>query len=76
MHAGIDAYADMALANKEADDPHAAIQRAMGDYLKGLALEHGFVGGEEALQSILEIDILLNTKGLISWLQRLKKQGL
>ena len=48
----------------------------MWDYLKSRAREHGFEGDEDALQSILEIDILLNTKGLISWLQRLKKQGL
>lgn len=76
MHAGIDAYVEMALANKEADDLQAAIQPAMAGYLQGRALDHGFKGGEEALQSILEIDILLNTKGLVSWLQRLKKQGL
>ena len=76
MHAGITAYVEMALANKDADDLQAAIQPAMADYLKGLARAHGFNGGEEALQSILEIDILLNTKGLVSWLQRLKKQGL
>ena len=76
MHTGIDAYVEIALANKDADDLQAAIQPAMADYLKGLAWAHGFNGGEEALQSILEIDILLNTKGLVSWLQRLKKQGL
>jgi glyoxylase-like metal-dependent hydrolase (beta-lactamase superfamily II) len=76
MHAGIDAYVEMALANKDANDLQAAIQPAMADYLKSLARAHGFNGGEEALQSILEIDILLNTKGLVSWLQRLKKQGL
>ena len=62
--------------NKDTDDPQAAIEVAMSDYLKGLARAHGFQGDEEALQSILEIDIVLNTKGLISWLQRLKKQGL
>ena len=76
MHAGIDAYVEMALANKDADDQQALIQPAMADYLKGRALDHGFGGSDEALQSILEIDILLNTKGLVSWLQRLKKQGL
>ena len=76
MHAGIDAYTEIALANKDADDLQAVIQPAMANYLKTRAREHGFKGGEDALQSILEIDIVLNTKGLISWLQRLKKQGL
>jgi len=76
MHAGIDAYAEMALANKDADDLYAAIVPRMTEYLKTGAREHGFQGDDEALQSILEIDIVLNTKGLVSWLQRLKKQGM
>lgn len=76
MHAGIDAYAKMALANKDADDPYEAILPAMSEHLKSRARDHGFEGDYEALQSILEIDIVLNTKGLVSWLQRLKKQGM
>ena len=76
MHAGIDAYAEMALANREADDPQANIQSAMSDYLKGSARKHGYKGDDDSLQAILEIDIGLNAKGLVSWLQRLKKQGL
>jgi len=76
MHTSIDAYTEMALANKDADDPLAGIQSAMAEYLKGLARAHGFKGDEDALQAILEIDIQLNAKGLVSWLQRLKKQGL
>jgi glyoxylase-like metal-dependent hydrolase (beta-lactamase superfamily II) len=76
MHAGIDAYAGMARANKNADDLYAAIQPAMEEYLMTRAREHGFEGDDEALHFILEIDIVLNTKGLISWLHRLKKQGM
>jgi glyoxylase-like metal-dependent hydrolase (beta-lactamase superfamily II) len=75
MHAGIDAYAEIALRNKDADDLQAAIQPDMSDYLKSSARAHGFKGDDEALQAILEIDIVLNTQGLVSWLQRLKKQG-
>jgi len=75
MHSGIDAYVEMALANKDAEDQQAALQPAMSDYLKSCAREHGFAGDDSALQAILEIDIRLNTQGLISWLQRLRKQG-
>lgn len=75
MHAGISAYSEMALANREADDMLAAIQSGMDAYLKSLARAHGYQGDDEALHSILEIDIVLNAKGLVSWLQRLKKQG-
>jgi glyoxylase-like metal-dependent hydrolase (beta-lactamase superfamily II) len=76
MHAGIDAYSEMALANKDADDPYAMILSAMSQYLKNRVREHGFQGTDEVLHSILEIDIVLNTKGLVFWLQRLKKQGM
>jgi glyoxylase-like metal-dependent hydrolase (beta-lactamase superfamily II) len=76
MHASIDVYAQMALANKDTDDPQVAIQSAMSDCLKGLARAHGYKGGDDELQAILEIDIELNAKGLVTWLQRLKKQGL
>jgi glyoxylase-like metal-dependent hydrolase (beta-lactamase superfamily II) len=76
LHAGIDAYVEMARANKDADDPQASIQAAMSGYLKGLARAHGFKGDEDSLAAILEIDIELNAKGLVSWLQRLKKEGL
>ena len=76
MHAGIDAYASMAIENKDADDLQAAIEPSMSDYLTARARAHGYKGDNAALQSILEIDVRLNTMGLISWLQRLKKQGL
>jgi glyoxylase-like metal-dependent hydrolase (beta-lactamase superfamily II) len=76
MHAGIDAYAKMALANKDADDPYEVMLASMSEYLKTGARDHGFQGDDEALQTILEIDIVLNTKGLVSWLQRLKKKGM
>ncbi len=76
MHAGIDAYTKLALRHKEADDLQAAIQPDMSDYLKTAARAHGFKGDDDALQAILEIDIVLNTQGLVSWLQRLKKQGM
>jgi hypothetical protein len=76
MHTAIDAFAEMALANKDSEDPQAAIEPLMADYMLGAAMSHGFQGGEAALREILELDIVLNAKGLVSWLQRLKKQGL
>jgi glyoxylase-like metal-dependent hydrolase (beta-lactamase superfamily II) len=76
MHAGIDAYSEMAVANKDADDLYEAILPSMSEYLAARARDHGFRGDDDTLHSILEIDIVLNTQGLVSWLQRLKKQGL
>ena len=73
MHAGIDAFVAMALENKEAPDRGPAIQDAMDDYLSTRLIEHGFKGDRDAIWSVLEIDIVLNSQGLVSWLQRLEK---
>jgi len=75
MHVCLDAYAEMAQANKDVENPPEAIQLAMRNFLTSRVREHGYAGDEETLQAILEIDIVLNAKGLISWLRRLKKQG-
>ncbi len=73
MHADIDAYVALALANKDEDNRGARIRRAMGEHLTQRALEHGFAGERDALLSILSIDIVLNAQGLVSWLERLEK---
>ncbi len=73
MHADIDAYVELALANKGEDHRGAKIRRAMGEHLTRRALEHGFEGERDALLSILSIDIVLNAQGLVSWLERLEK---
>lgn len=75
MHAGIDAYVTMALAHQDADDPYAVIRPAMYDYLSTRLLAHGYKGDDDAMRSALEIDTALNAQGLVSWLQRPKKQG-
>ncbi len=71
MHAGIDAYEQMALQARDADDRDAALQDAMYRYLSTRAKEHGFKGSDAALRSILEIDVTLNAAGLVAWLNRL-----
>ena len=75
MHKGIDAYVGMALANKESPERGARIQAAMDDYLSTRLVNHGFIGGRDAIWSALEIDIVLNAQGLVSWLERLEKHN-
>ncbi len=75
MHAGIDAYVEMALEQQDNDDPLPAIQSAMYDYLSTRLIAHGYKGDDGAMRSVLEIDVVLNAQGLMSWLQRQKKQG-
>ena len=74
MHKGIDAFAALALDHKDAPDRGARIQAAMDDYLSTRLIEHGFKGDRGAIRSVLEPDLVLNSQGLVSWLERLEKQ--
>ena len=73
MHAGIDAYVELALAHQAEPNRGERIQQAMDDYLSRRLIEHGFKGDRAAIWSLLEIDIVLNSQGLVSWLQRMEK---
>jgi len=75
MHKGIDAYVELALANKDSPERGARIQDAMDDYLSMRLVNHGFQGDRDAIWSALEIDIVLNAQGLVSWLERLEKHN-
>jgi len=75
MHAGIDAFAQMALDCRDLEDREGAIGNAMYDYLSRRLAEHGFKGDHDAIWSVVEIDVTLNSAGLVSWLQRLEKKG-
>jgi hypothetical protein len=75
MHQGIDAYAELALANKDSPERGARIQDAMDEYLSTRLVNHGFQGDRDAIWSVLEIDIVLNAQGLVSWLERLEKHN-
>ena len=75
MHAGIDAYVEIALAHQAERNRGERIQQAMDDYLSERLLAHGFRGDRDAMWSILEIDIVLNAQGLVSWLERLEKHN-
>ena len=73
LHAGIDAYEQMALDCRDADDRGEALEAAMYEYLSIRLLDHGFKGDDDAMRSVLEIDVILNAAGLVAWLNRLDK---
>ena len=75
MHTGIDAFVALALDNKDTADREAAIQAAMFDYLCARISKHGFKGDRDAIWSVIEMDVVLNSQGLVSWLERLEKQN-
>lgn len=74
MHAGIDAFVEIALRHKDDADRGARIRQAMDDHLSSRLIAHGFKGDRDAIWSVLEIDIVLNAQGLVSWLERLERQ--
>jgi hypothetical protein len=74
MHAGIDAFVALALEHKDVPDRDAAIPTAMFNYLAARIEEHGFKGGRDALWSVVEMDVVLNSQGLCAWLERLERQ--
>jgi glyoxylase-like metal-dependent hydrolase (beta-lactamase superfamily II) len=74
MHAGIDAYEQMALDCRNADDRDDALQAAMYEYLSTRIIEHGFKGDGDALRSIVQVDVTLNAAGLAAWLDRLDER--
>ena len=45
----------------------------MRDYLLAQLVEHGHKGDRDAIESIIKADVVLNSQGLVAWLQRLEK---
>lgn len=75
MHQCLDAYSELAMAEIDSDDPYTPIYTAMRALLEARLGAHGWRGDHEAMHSLLEVDIVLNAKGLVSWLRRLNKKG-
>lgn len=75
MHAGIDAYRQIALDAEGAADRQAALETSMFDYLSRRLEAHGFEGDRTAMWPVLEIDVRLNAQGLDVWLTRRAKRS-
>ncbi len=75
MHAGIDAYRQIALDAEGAADRQAALETSMFDYLSRRLEAHGFEGDRAAMWPVLEIDVRLNAQGLDVWLTRRAKRS-
>lgn len=75
MHTCIDAYEQIALNCQGERDRGDVIRVAMHEYLAARLIEHGFKGNSDAIESILQIDVDLNSAGLEAWLARMEKRG-
>lgn len=68
LHRSIDAMVEVALAHAEEPDAHAGIAESLALlYAQDLAA-HGVADGREAVRTLLEDDVELNTQGLMVWL--------
>lgn len=74
MHSGIDAFEEMALEHRAAENRIEVIESAMYEHLSTRLIEHGFKGGHDAIRSVIDIDVILNSAGLVAWLERLEKR--
>jgi hypothetical protein len=68
MHAGVDAYVELARGSDGTEDRTAQLQAAMFEYFVTRLETHGFAGDRDAMWSILQTDVKLNTQGLEYWL--------
>lgn len=70
MHAGIDAYVQMAEQVESDDDRTGKLRELLFEYYAERLDEHGYDGGRKGIRSVMEIDISLNAQGLDVWLGR------
>lgn len=73
MHERIDAFAELALANEQADNRLEKLMQELFDYMYAKAVDDGFNGDRDALWSVIENDVVLNAQGLDVWLNRRHK---
>lgn len=72
MHKGIDDYVAMAIRHADDSNRSEALNTSMFKYLSGRLAQHGFDGDRNAMWSVLQFDVTLNTQGLEVWLDRKK----
>jgi glyoxylase-like metal-dependent hydrolase (beta-lactamase superfamily II) len=73
LHDDIEAFRAMALECATASDRQQAIEKRMFGYLAERLEAHGYAGDRDALRSFLATDVVLNSQGLVVWLDRSRK---
>jgi glyoxylase-like metal-dependent hydrolase (beta-lactamase superfamily II) len=70
LHRRIDEYAALARRVHDADDRYTALHAALRASLIRAIQAHGCTLGEDDIAHVLELDLDLNTQGLLVWLDR------
>jgi glyoxylase-like metal-dependent hydrolase (beta-lactamase superfamily II) len=74
MHDCIDGFVAIAERHREAKDRCDAIQADMFDFLANRLATHGYAGDRDAMWSVMQFDVKLNSQGLDTWLSWLERQ--
>ena len=74
MHECLDGFVAMAEKHRDQENRLELIQEEMFDYLAARLREHGYAGDRDAMWSVLQFDVVLNSQGLDSWLGWLERQ--
>ena len=70
------AFRDMALEQEQSDEPEAAIESQMMEYVMARIVAIQPDCDQQALADLLAMDINLNAQGLAVWLKRKKKESM
>jgi glyoxylase-like metal-dependent hydrolase (beta-lactamase superfamily II) len=73
MHECIDGFVAIAERHRDAADRSEAIQASMLEYLSDRLSDHGYSGDSDAMWSIIDVDVVLNSQGLDAWLSWLER---
>jgi glyoxylase-like metal-dependent hydrolase (beta-lactamase superfamily II) len=74
MHECIDGFVAIAERRRAEEKRCDAIQADMFEFLAGRLVAHGFEGDRDAMWSVMQFDINLNSQGLDAWLSWLERQ--
>lgn len=74
MHECIDGFVAIAEKHRAQPNRFELMQNEMFEYLSARLRAHGFAGDRDAMWSVMQFDVVLNSQGLDSWLSWLERQ--
>ena len=73
MHECLDGFVAIARRHQDREDRREAIERDLFEYLSERLVAHGYDKGRDAMWSLLQHDMTLNSQGLDAWLSWLER---
>lgn len=73
MHECLDGFVAIARERQEHEDRQQAMERDLFEFISGRLVAHGYGAGREAMWSLLQHDMKLNSQGLDAWLSWLER---